>query len=292
MAEVGSRCCLKREHGSSRATVAAQGVFSARQGARGRPAGRITGDIPPPAKYQARQVWTRPDTCRPIQRDRRLPANRACKPAVCARNATTTASTAVGNSGPSLSMIDEGSLPATVLLAGVLGDGPEDLCRDRRARGLMTPRQDVEIAGVHETRAEILARFQASRHSRLPLRHGGPADIVRVLHSRDLLATGDAEFDALALVRPAPAIQETLPALEVIDRLRRSPCHMVLVYDGHGHFEEIVTPMDVLGTIAGGFDEAEMDEPKFVRGGDGSQGGCRSKNSRSNSALHPATMKA
>ena len=141
---------------------------------------------------------------------------------------------------------------------------------DRRARGLMTPRQDVEIAGVDETRAEILARFQASGHSRLPLRRGGPDDIVGVLHSRDLLATRDAEFDALALVRPAPVIQETLPALEVIDRLRRSPCHMVLVYDGHGHFEGIVTPMDVLGTIAGGFDETEMDEPKFVRRGDGS----------------------
>ena len=138
---------------------------------------------------------------------------------------------------------------------------------DRRARGLMTPRQ---IAEAHETRAEILARFQASGHSRLPLRGGGPDDIVGVLHSRDLLATSDAEFDALALMRPAPVIEETLPALEVIDRLRRSPCHMVLVYDGHGHFKGVVTPMDVLGTIAGGFDETEMVEPKFVRRGDGS----------------------
>ncbi|RDC68017.1 CBS domain-containing protein, partial [Rhodovulum sp. 12E13] len=105
---------------------------------------------------------------------------------------------------------------------------------------------------------------------RLPLRRDGPDDIVGVLHSRDLLATTDAEFDALALMRPAPAIRETLPALEVIDRLRTAPCHMLLVHDEHGHFEGIVTPMDVLGTIAGGFDEPQSDEPEFVERGDGS----------------------
>jgi putative hemolysin len=141
---------------------------------------------------------------------------------------------------------------------------------DRRARGLMTPRRDVETAGITETYAEILARFQASGHSRLPLRRDGLDDIVGVLHSRDLLTTTEADFDALALLRPAPVIQETLPALDVIDRLRNSPCHMVLVYDEHGYFEGIVTPMDVLGTIAGGFDEIETNESTVVERDDGS----------------------
>ena len=141
---------------------------------------------------------------------------------------------------------------------------------DRRAGGLMTPRHDVELADVRETRDEILARFQASGHSRLPLRRDGPDDIVGVLHSRDLLATSDAEFDAMALMRPAPVIHETMPALDVVDRLRNSPCHMLLVYDEYRHFEGIVTPMDVLGTIAGGFDEPEQDQPKLVMRPDGS----------------------
>ena len=140
---------------------------------------------------------------------------------------------------------------------------------DRRAKGLMTPRHDVEIADIDETRAEILTRFRMSGHSRLPLRRDGPDDIVGVLHSRDLLATTDGDFDALALMRPAPVIQETLPALDVIDRLRDAPCHMLLVYDEYGHFEGIVTPMDVLGTIAGGFDETATDTPKVVERDDG-----------------------
>lgn len=139
---------------------------------------------------------------------------------------------------------------------------------DRRARGLMTPRNDVEVAGIKEPFSEILSRFRTSGHSRLPLRADGPDDIIGVLHSRDLLGTSEAEFEALALMRPVPVIQETLPALDVIDRLRNSPCHMLLVYDEYGHFKGIVTPMDVLGTIAGGFDET--DDPKFVERADGS----------------------
>ncbi len=160
--------------------------------------------------------------------------------------------------------------------AGVIHRAEKDLIggvmrfSDRRAWGLMTPRHDVEIAEVHDTRAEILARFRASGHSRLPLRRGGPDDIVGVLHSRDLLATTDAEIDAMALVRPATVIQETMPALDVIDRLRDSPCHMLLVYDEYGHFKGIVTPMDVLGTIAGGFDETATIEQKLVERWDGS----------------------
>ncbi|WP_139792657.1 hemolysin family protein [Pseudophaeobacter leonis] len=133
---------------------------------------------------------------------------------------------------------------------------------DCRARSLMTPRRDVEIAGITETYAEILARFQVSGRSRLPLRRGGPDDIIGVLHSRDLLETTETEFDALTLMRSAPVIQETLPALDVIDWLRKSPIHMLLVYDEYGHFEGIITPMDVLGAIAGGFDEIETEAPK------------------------------
>lgn len=185
----------------------------------------------------------------------------------------------IGQSGrreTSVSDEDIRTMLSEAAVAGVIHRAEKELIggvmrfSDRHARGLMTPRHDVEIAGISETYAEIIERFLVSGHSRLPLRRDGPDDIVGVLHSRDLLATTDGEFDVQALMRPAPVIQETLPALEVIDRLRKSPCHMLLVYDEYGHFEGIVTPMDVLGTITGGFDETETDEPKFVERDDGS----------------------
>lgn len=160
--------------------------------------------------------------------------------------------------------------------AGVIHRAEKDLIggvmrfSDRRARGLMTPRPDVEIAEAGESRARILDRLRASGHSRLPLRRGGPDEIIGVLHSRDILDSSDTGFDAAALMRPAPVIPESLPALEVIDRLRQSVSHMLLAYDEHGHFKGIVTPMDVLGAIAGGFDEPEERPPEFIQRADGS----------------------
>lgn len=149
--------------------------------------------------------------------------------------------------------------------AGVIHRAEKDLIggvmhfSDRRARGLMTPRHKVDIADAGETQAEILARFACSGHSLLPLRDGGQDDIVGVLHSRDILTMTSEAFDPLALARAATLVPDTLPALAVVDRLRESPSKFLIVQDAFGHFEGIITPMDVLGAIAGGFDEAEDD---------------------------------
>ncbi len=160
--------------------------------------------------------------------------------------------------------------------SGVIARGETEMIEgvmriaDRTARGLMTPRHEVEIAEARESRAEILARFRRSGHARLPLRDGGRDDIVGVIHARDLLMTAEADFDPRAAMRPAPAVHDGLAALAVVERLRNSPCDMLLVYDEYGHFEGVVTPMDILGAIAGGFDADDTDEPKVVEREDGS----------------------
>lgn len=152
----------------------------------------------------------------------------------------------------------------TAMIAGVMR------VADRSARGIMTARHEVEIAEAGETSAEILARFHRSGHSRLPLRCGGPDDIVGVLNSHVLMQVKDEGFDARAHAQPAPIIHDALPAMAVIERLKDAPGHMLLVYDEYGHFEGIITPLDILGAIAGGFDETDDDEPKIVEREDGS----------------------
>ena len=160
--------------------------------------------------------------------------------------------------------------------AGVIEKAETDMIEgvmriaDRTARGLMTPRHDVAIAEAGDSREALLARFRASGHSRLPLRDGGADDIIGVLHSRDLLQAPRTGFDARKLVLAAPVIHDAMPATQVIERLKTAPSHMLLVFDEYGHFEGIITPMDILGAIAGGFDEAAEDEPKIVEREDGS----------------------
>ncbi|MDI5890847.1 hemolysin family protein [Halomonas rhizosphaerae] len=152
----------------------------------------------------------------------------------------------------------------TRMIAGVMR------IADRCARGLMTPRHEVELAEIGDTRTEILARFLASGRSRLPLRYGGQDDIVGILHSRDLLQVAEEGFDPGSLLRPAPVVNDALPAMQVIEQLKAAPEQMLLVYDEYGHFEGIITPMDILSAITGGFDDAEVNEPKLVERSDGS----------------------
>jgi len=155
----------------------------------------------------------------------------------------------------------------TEMIAGVMR------IADRSARGLMTPRHEVELVDITDSPATIVKRFRETRHSRLPVRDGGPDDIVGVLSSRDFLdhrPRGEAA-DLRALILPAPVVRDGMSALDVVETLRSAPAHVVLVFDEYGHFEGIITPMDLLEAITGDFHEAgEPEEPKVVTREDGS----------------------
>lgn len=154
----------------------------------------------------------------------------------------------------------------TEMIAGVMR------IADRTARGLMVPRTEVELADLADPPEAILRRFLDTGHSRLPVRDGGPDDIVGVLRARDVLAAGRGPRlpDLRPLIVEAPVVRDGMAALDVLETLRASPAHMVLVHDEYGHFEGIVTAMDVLRAIAGDFPEGEEAEDPIVDRHDGS----------------------
>jgi putative hemolysin len=143
---------------------------------------------------------------------------------------------------------------------------------DRTARGLMTPRREVDIVDITETPVVIAARFRETRRSRLPVRNGGEDDIVGVILARDVLDPGilTGSVDISGLIQPAPVIRDGLAALDVIEAMRKSASQMLLVYDEYGHFEGIVTPMNLLEAITGEFPDEEGAEAKVTVREDGS----------------------
>jgi putative hemolysin len=142
---------------------------------------------------------------------------------------------------------------------------------DRTARGLMVPRHEVEVVDVNDSPADIIRRFRETGHSRLPVREDDPDNIIGLLKSRDFLTAGaDGEPDVRALLIETPVVRDGMAALDVIETLRSAPGHMVVVYDEYGHFEGLITPMDILQAIAGDFVEGEETEEKLVRREDGS----------------------
>jgi putative hemolysin len=154
----------------------------------------------------------------------------------------------------------------TEMIAGVMR------IADRTARGLMTPRHEVELVNVTDTPAAIVRRFRETGRSRLPVRDGEADNIIGVLTSRDFLEQRNRADAAemRGLIVQAPIVRDGMAALDVIEKLRQAPAHMLLVYDEYGHFDGIITAMDVLEAITGDFIDANDLEPKIVMRDDGS----------------------
>ncbi|MEO8882087.1 MAG: hemolysin family protein, partial [Devosia sp.] len=137
---------------------------------------------------------------------------------------------------------------------------------DRSARGLMTPRRDVEMLDLSEPTEELLRQLRATHRSMLPVQDGDADSIIGVLVRKDLIDTfADGQpLDVRSMVRKAPVVMDRSDALAVLRAIRSSVVHMALVFDEYGHFEGVVTSGDVLEAITGSFREEEGGEPAFV----------------------------
>ena len=145
---------------------------------------------------------------------------------------------------------------------------------DRRVRGVMTPRGDVDWIDADMGEAEIRAHLAASPHTRLPVARGTVDDIIGVLQARDVVQAliEGRPLDLAALARPAPVIPDVIDAVDALAVLRDAAIPIALVHDEYGHFEGIVTPADLLAAIAGEFrsDVDDMSDPPAVERDDGS----------------------
>jgi len=143
---------------------------------------------------------------------------------------------------------------------------------DRSARGLMTPRRDVELIDLSDDPDEIRKTIRQTHRSRLPVQDGDADTIIGVLAVKDLVEVfaEDKPLDIRKLVQPAPVVMDRTDALGVVRALRASVVHMALVFDEYGHFEGIVTSGDLLEAITGVFQEEEGSEPAVVQRDDGS----------------------
>src|SRR5262245_58314873 len=183
---------------------------------------------------------------------------------------------------PPQSTVTEDEIKALVAEAesiGVLESGERRMITgvlrlgDRPVRGIMTPRTDVDWIDLAQPPEQITERLIATPHSRVPAGEGSPDFLIGVMKTRDPLAAlaNGKPLDIRAHVRKAPVILDTIDSLHALEILGEAETPMGLIHDEYGHFEGIVTPADILETIAGVFRSDRGDaEPQAIPRDDGS----------------------
>jgi putative hemolysin len=97
--------------------------------------------------------------------------------------------------------------------------------------------------------------------------------VVGVVQAKDLLASvlSDKTVNPQASMQQPAFVPRGMPALQVLDHIKQSGSHIVLVVDEYGGIEGLLTHHDILEAIAGDMPLGKTPpEPKAVQRKDGS----------------------
>jgi putative hemolysin len=108
----------------------------------------------------------------------------------------------------------------------------------------------------------------------MPVGRGSVDRLMGAVETRVLLSAcmSGQPIDLEALMRPVQVVSDQIDAMDALQVLRGADVPMAFVHDEYGHFEGIVTPVDLLAAIAGAFasDQDEDKDPPFFEREDGS----------------------
>jgi len=145
---------------------------------------------------------------------------------------------------------------------------------DRPVREMMTPRTEIDWIDVTADADAIKAAIKDTPHSRFLVAKESVDDILGVVKIRDIMAVllAGSKVNLKKLMKPLDKVPDQMDAMDALDVLKAAESPMILVHDEYGHFEGIVTPADLLSSIAGEFvsDQDEGDQPSVIERPDGS----------------------
>jgi putative hemolysin len=163
--------------------------------------------------------------------------------------------------------------------AGVFEASEQDMIEavialgDRSVRHLMTPRNQIVWFDLNDSIEEMQRKISESGHSRFPVCTGSLDNVIGVAQAKDLLvaALAGKGIELNALIRQPAFVPRTMTALQVLDHIKRSGSHLVLVVDEYGEIDGLLTHHDVLEAIAGEMPLGETPvQSKAVQRPDGS----------------------
>lgn len=144
---------------------------------------------------------------------------------------------------------------------------------DRRARTLMTPRNEIVWLDPADSPDEIRRKVTSSTHAQFPVCDQSLDNLLGILRAKDFLTEGleIERFRVHGRLAMPLFIYEGTRGLKVVSLFKKSPVRIAVVLDEYGAVQGLLTLTDLLEAIVGDMPASEeTEEPKVVARDDGS----------------------
>jgi putative hemolysin len=138
---------------------------------------------------------------------------------------------------------------------------------------VMIPRNGVDALPLNAKPDQVRRFLLEERRSRIPVYEGAVDNIVGYVSAKDIVALAwEGHLIVLHdLLRPVKLFPETVPAIEVLQYMRREHRRLAIAVDEHGALSGLVTFEDLVEELVGEvFSEHEENQQPMVRDADGS----------------------
>lgn len=156
---------------------------------------------------------------------------------------------------------------------GVIDEEQSDMLQnalyfdDVSAFEIITHRVDMVALDIHDSYEVNLEKIFETNHSRLPVYEDTPDNIIGILllnrFFKELVSSDRVSIRDLLL--PVTFVHKTMSLPDVLEKMKETKSHMVVVLDEYGGTMGILTMEDVMEQLVGEiFDENDDDTPEFV----------------------------
>lgn len=156
---------------------------------------------------------------------------------------------------------------------GVLDEEQCDLLQnaldfdDVLAYEVITPRVDMDAIDIRDPYEKNIEKIMQCTHSRIPVYEDTPDHIIGILHLNHVFKrlVDNEQVSLRELLLPVTYVHKTMPLPDVLEKMKETKSHLVVVLDEYGGTMGILTMEDVLEQLVGEiWDETDEIEREFV----------------------------
>lgn len=132
---------------------------------------------------------------------------------------------------------------------------------------IITPRVDMEAIDIRDAYEINIKKLEEATYTRLPVYEDTPDNIIGILHLNHFYKAyvSGERVNIRELLLPVSYVHKTMSLPDVLEKMKETKTHMVVVLDEYGGTMGILTMEDVLEQLVGEiFDEGDDMEREFV----------------------------